>query len=199
MVDSKIEDRSTGTTIETRNTTGVTSALRDQFNLAANSSSKSTLIEDKSRFTSTIGSTLNGASYQTPNYELGRNTAMYSSTSSSQRDGVSYSGQYETINQSQSNSYLPVSSTYNANYYQSSTTGGNVGNLSGNLQGTLQSNLQSNLSNLQSNLGNIQGSQSSSTYSTSFKSGTGYSYQSGSTTQQGGSNFSTQGYSYKKQ
>jgi hypothetical protein len=97
---------------------------------------------------------------------------MYSSVSSSQKDGVTYSGQYEQqIGQSQSSSYLPTATgTYQANYYQSNIP------LSGatNLQG------------------------SSSSFQSSFKSGTGFVNQSGSS-QIGGSSFSSSTYSYKKQ
>jgi hypothetical protein len=100
---------------------------------------------------------------------------MYSSISSSQKDGVSYTGQYEQqvsqVNQSQSSSYLPTTTgAYQANYYQSNVP------LSG------ATNLQS----------------SSSSFQSSFKSGTGLVNQSGSS-QIGGSSFSSSSYSYKKQ
>lgn len=100
---------------------------------------------------------------------------MYSSITSSQKDGLTNSGQYEQqtsqIGQSQSSSYLPtVTGTYQANYYQSNIP------LSG------ASNIQS----------------SSSSYQNSFKSGTGFVNQSGNS-QTGGSSFSSSTYSYKKQ
>ncbi len=129
-----------------------------------------TISDQKSRLTS-YGSNIQNASYET-----NRNTtALISSTTSSQRgDGLSYSGQYEgqvgnsTAYQTQSSSYLPTNSGYQAS-------------------SSYQTNLTSNLGT-----GTIQGS----TFQSSYKSGSGYTLQSGSTTQQGSS--FTSNYQYKK-
>ena len=159
MVDSKIEENRGISMADSRHSQ--LSSAREPVGYNT-STLKAGNIDETSR-TSNYGGMYQGAS----SIQYGSTSGLYSSTASSQQQGVSYTGQY--------------GQTGSSAIYQSGT-----GIPSGNYN-LASSNYQTNFTP-SSNLTSGSSGYQTSSYQNIFKSGTGYTYQSGNIQQGGNSN-----------